>query len=248
MSANGRLVCEMTITISSLAETAALMGEPARTAMLFALMDGRAFTATELAGVAGVLPQTASGHLCQLLDAGMLAVEKQGRHRYFRLATPEIAAALEALLIVTDHRRDGLDRTLVKTPVVGPRDKAVRAARICYDHLAGRLGVGIFQSMVATDQIRLTETGTELTDAGYRLLSELGAPPDPSRGIRKSAMACRPCLDWSERRSHLAGRAGSTICDAMMRLGWIRRVDGSRAVTITESGGRAIAQYFPFAS
>ncbi len=230
----------MSLTISSLAETAALIGEPARTAMLFALMDGRALTAGELAKVAGVLPPTASGHLCQLRDAGILAVERQGRHHYYRLASADIAAVLETLAVVTDHRRSGLTHVPV---VTGPRDAALRRARVCYDHLAGALGVAIFGALVSRGHVQLATTGAELTETGTELLNAMGI--DTAIGVaRNTRPQCKPCLDWSERRPHLAGRVGAAICATALERDWIRRSPHSRIVTVTPPGTAALRRHF----
>lgn len=226
------------VTISNLAATAALIGDPARASMLFALMDGRAFTAGELARTAGVTAPTASGHLARLTDAGLLAVESQGRHRYFRLASAEVAAGLEGLQRLAAHRHD--EEGGVRTPKVGPRDREMRRARVCYDHLAGELGVALFGAMVARDQLRLGPEGAELTEAGADMLRTMGAEPYAS----SAAPLCRPCLDWSERRHHLAGKAGAALCRTALDRGWVRRADGTRALRITPAGAAAFKAHF----
>jgi len=219
-------------TIARLTETAALIGDPARATMLYALMDGRAFTAGELAQVAGITPQTASGHLAQLVTAGMLAVEPQGRHRYFRLASPEIGAILETLVLVTSDRLERLPRP-------GPRDPALRRARICYDHLAGELGVALFASLAQGGHLSLSPDGAVLTGSGTALLGSLDiAVPESRRPV------CRPCLDWSERRHHLAGRAGAAICTAALSRGWVRRREGTRTLDVTPTGTKAFVDSF----
>jgi len=219
------------LSISGLAETAALVGEPARTAMLVALLDGRALTAGELAGAAGVTPQTASGHLAKMLEAELLALERQGRHRYYRLASPAVAGMLESMMLVGSP-----------PPVrTGPRDAAMRHARVCYDHLAGEVAVAIADAMRARGQIDLTADGAALTDAGHALLEEMGvALPSRSRG----ATFCRPCLDWSERRHHIAGAVGAALYRSLFAFGWIKRVDGSRMVTFTPPGRTALRRHF----
>jgi DNA-binding transcriptional ArsR family regulator len=219
-------------TIARLAETAALIGDPARAAMLYALMDGRAFTAGELAAVAGVAPPTASGHLGQLVTAGMLAVEAQGRHRYFRISTPEIGAILEGLMVVTADRVDRLPRP-------GPRDPALRTARICYDHLAGELGVALFAALTEAGHLSLSSEGAVMTGSGTALLDSLGIALPPGR-----RPVCRPCLDWSERRHHLAGQVGAAICAAALGRGWVRRREGSRTLDLTPSGAKGFAESF----
>ena len=219
-------------TIARLAETAALIGDPARAAMLYALMDGRAFTAGELAQVAGITPPTASGHLAQLVTAGMLAVEPQGRHRYFRIASAEIGAILEGLMLVTADRVERLPRP-------GPRDPALRRARICYDHLAGELGVALFGSLASAGHISLSPDGAGLTPTGTNLLDRLGIAVPESR-----LPACRPCLDWSEPRHHLAGQVGAAICTAALARGWVRRREGTRTLDVTPTGAPAFAYSF----
>jgi len=236
------------VTTSSLAETAALVGDLARATMLTALMDGRALTATELARVAGITPQTASGHLAKLTDAGLLSVTSQGRHRYHRLASPSVARMIESIMSVASGARDAgkLGR---KAPLaVGPRDKALRYARTCYDHLAGELAVSIADSMVAAGQLELSSEGGILTPEGCIFLRGLGVDLDaisPRSSTRSSEhVFCRPCLDWSERRPHIAGTVGRGLCACFLERGWIRRSDGSRAITVTPTGMDALPRVF----
>src|SRR5713226_5348345 len=181
------------------AEVAALAGDPARASMLHALMAGRALTASELARVAGITPQTASGHLARMVAVGLLSVEKQGRHRYHRLASPTVAQMIESIMRVASS----LPPT--RPPlVVGPRDAALRAARTCYDHLAGRLGVALADAMVVAGHVELSDDVGLVTDAGIELLGRIGidvdAFPLTRRGKHSARILCRPCLDWSERR------------------------------------------------
>ena len=195
---------------SAFAEVATLAGDPARAGMLHALMDGRALTASELARIAGITPQTASGHLARLVVAGLLAVEKQGRHRYHRLASPAVAQMMESIMQVAA----GLDTNRPRL-VVGPRDAALRAARTCYDHLAGRLGVALADALVDGGQVELASDGGLVTDAGIRFFSRIGIDLDvlaTCSGKRPARVLCRPCLDWSERRPHLAGTIGAALC------------------------------------
>src|SRR5271169_5061733 len=219
---------------SAFAEVAALAGDPARAGMLHALMDGRALTASELARVAGITPQTASGHLTRLTMAGLLVVEQQGRHRYHRLASPAVAQMMESIMQVAS----GLDRIRPRL-VVGPRDAALRTARTCYDHLAGRLGVALADTLVEGGQVELASDGGLVTDAGIRFFGRIGIDldvPATRSGRRSARVLWRPCLDWSERRPHLAGTIGAALCPHCFGKGWIRRNNGTRAVTITPKG------------
>ena len=225
-----------------IAATAALVGEPARAAMLAALMDGRALTATELADVAGIAPQTASGHLARLAAAGLLGVVRQGRHRYHRLASPAVAGLLEAIMqVATALPGDARPRSVAR-----PADAAMRAARTCYDHLAGRLGVMIADAMLDRGLVELTEDSGALTEAGARFLRDIGIDlaARPAGARPSTRIFCRPCLDWSERRVHLAGVVGAAICSHCLDAGWVRRIAGTRALALPPHGRRALARAF----
>jgi DNA-binding transcriptional ArsR family regulator len=206
-----------------IATTAALLGDPARANILAALMDGRALTAKELAYSAHVTPQTASGHLAKLADGGLLAAEKQGRHRYYRLASPLIGQMLESVMAVA---RPEPPRT---TSWRG--GEALRTARTCYDHLAGRLGVALADALTERGHVTLGTDGGEVTEQGQDFLAQFGASPAAGRRV-----FCRPCLDWSERRPHLGGRVGAALACRCFELGWIARQRDTRAVTITKPG------------
>ncbi len=222
--------------MGALAEIGALVGDPGRANMLFALADGRALTARELADQAGVTPQTASGHLSRLVTAGLIRVEPQGRHRYHRLASAEVAAMLEAMMQVASAGQP------LKPLRLGPRDEAMRTARSCYDHMAGRLGVALADSLVARRFVALDGDGGEVTRAGEKFLSAFGLDPAaPTRGRRPF---CRPCLDWSERRPHLAGQLGAQLLDRTLELGWIRRLKDTRALAITPKGQQGFRKTF----
>ncbi len=223
-------------SINALAETAALVGDPARAAMLAALMDGRALTATELAATAGITPQTASGHLARLTAAGLLAMERQGRHRYHRLASATVARMLEGIMAVA-----GTPAPARPLHPFGPRDAAMRAARTCYDHLAGRLAVALADAMVARGLLDLGPDGGAVTPAGDAFLRAFGigvARPDRGR------VFCRPCLDWSERRPHIAGQLGAALCTRCLDLGWVRRREGGRTLLVTPEGARGFQETF----
>lgn len=224
------------VSMADFAEIAALAGDPARACMLQALMDGRALTAAELAHAAGITAQTASGHLSRLAAAGLLRVEPQGRHRYHRLASPAVARMMESIMQVAS------DRIPAPRPVrTGPRDRALAQARTCYDHLAGRLGVALADAMVTGGHVELSDDAGLITAPGRDFLSALGLTLSASGTTRAF---CRPCLDWSERRPHLAGTLGRALCDHAFDQGWIRRVDGTRAVTVTPKGTTNLKQHF----
>ena len=224
------------------AEVAALTGDPARASMLHALMDGRALTATELARAAGITPQSASSHLARMTAVGLLAVEKQGRHRYHRLATPSVARMMESIMQVAadlepEHKRLS----------VGPRDAALRKARTCYDHFAGQLGVALADALVEQGRIELTNDAGILTDTGIAFFGDIGIDTGllQARGTKRSGrILCRPCLDWSERRPHLAGALGAALCVHSMEQGWTRRLPGTRAVDVTPKGQRVLRDTF----
>lgn len=227
---------------NQIAEIAALVGDPSRAAMLAALMDGRALTANELASVAGVTAQTASSHLGRLATAGMLTIETQGRHRYHRLASQDVARMVEGIMQVAV----GLTRPS-RPIVVGPRDVALRAARTCYDHLAGRLGVGIAAALTTGGHVELGTDGGVVTPSGVALFRGLGIEPDypaSGSGKRHHRVVCRPCLDWSERRPHLAGVLGAALCKHCLDHGWVRRMVGTRAIEVTPQGQKMFRATF----
>jgi hypothetical protein len=214
--------------------------------MLVTLMDGRALTAGELAGAAGVTPPTASGHLSRMLEAGLLALERQGRHRYYRIASTSVAGLIESLMSVTDELNAAA--SVCKPVRTGPRDKALRRARLCYDHLAGEVAVGIAASMVARGQLDFGHEGGVLTDEGAAFLASLGLDLHSSPSARPGrAPFCRPCMDWSERRPHIAGLVGRELCAALLRKGWLRAPIDGRAVAVTPLGQRNLERQFGLA-
>src|SRR5215467_1644979 len=218
------------ITGAIIAEVAALVGDPARATMLASLIDGRAVTASELALAARITPQTASTHLAKLTEAGLLSVARNGRHRHFRLASPAVVGMIEGIVAVA----------LQKRPPYRPLSREARAlsaARICYDHLAGRLSVDLTDALAAREYIVPEQDVAEVTAAGARFLSEFGielpAPRSPRRRF------CRLCLDWTERRPHIAGAVGAAITRRCFDLGWMERVPRSQAVVVTSRGRRS---------
>jgi DNA-binding transcriptional ArsR family regulator len=215
-----------------------LIGDPARANMLAALMGGLALTAGELAAEAGVAKQTASGHLARLSEAGLLAAAAQGRHRYYRLAGDEVAEALESLAVLA------AGRTGLRTRP-GPQDPALRHARVCYDHLAGDMGVALYDALLAQGALRVDADGLGLTDVGAALASDFGIDVAALRATRRAL--CRSCLDWSVRRDHLAGALGAAILAEILARGWAHRLPGSRAISFTASGENAFLQAFGLA-
>lgn len=218
-----------------IAEAAALMGDPARANMLAALMDGRALTAKELGLAAGVAASTASGHLAKLVEGRLVAVNPSGRHRYFRLASPAVAQTLESLMSLA---ADGPPRYRPRSKA----DDAMTRARTCYDHLAGRLGVALADSLQSRGQILLDDGGGMLTDAGRAMLGRIGVDLDTGRKTRRPL--CRACLDWTERRWHIGGALGSAIADRAFQLGWVERHKHGRALTIAPAGEQALEELF----
>jgi DNA-binding transcriptional ArsR family regulator len=218
---------------NQIARIAALVGEPARTAMLLSLMDGRALTAHELAAVGRVSPPTGSRHLGQLVEAGLLQVEQRGRHRYHRLASTEVATLLEGIMQLA-ARQAAPRRALV----TGPKDEAMRWARTCYDHLAGRLGVAITEHLLEDGAIAFDGEAGYATDRCGSSLARMGIVPvvEASAPMSTRRAHCRPCLDWSERRPHLAGRLGAMLCTHCLERGWLRRRAGTRALAVTAEG------------
>lgn len=221
-----------------IARIGALIGDPARANILGALMSGKALTASELAAEAGITGPTASSHLKKLMEGGLLAQAKQGRHRYFTLAGPEVGAALEAVMGLAADRGHLRART-------GPKDPAMRSARVCYDHLAGTLAVRMFDSLRARQMLALdgADDGLVLTAEGRDFVSGLGI--DIGALTRRRRPMCRACLDWSERRNHLAGSLGAALLTRFQDQGWMRRSAGSRVVDVSPQGAARLAALFP---
>jgi DNA-binding transcriptional ArsR family regulator len=209
-----------------LAAVAALVGDTARARMLDALSDGRALTAGELAYLAGITPPTASVHLARLVDGGLLTMLRQGRHRYYRLASSRVGDMIEQIMLVAAV--DGPPRHRPR----GPRDDDFAMARSCYSHLAGRLGVAIADAMAGADYVVLDDDAGAVTPKGTQFLTTLGI--DTAR--TGQSVFCRPCLDRTERRPHLAGALGTKLSRLCFEQGWIERMRDSRTIRITPSG------------
>lgn len=216
------------------AEVAALVGDPARANILMALSDGRALTATELAFLARITPQTASGHLAKLVAGRLLSVASQGRHRYFRLASPLVGRMLEGINAMA---------AIEGPPRHRPRssaDDAIRRARFCYDHLAGMLGVAIADALVERGHIEFGDDGGAVTSAGTEFLTRFGL----DLATRTRRTFCRPCIDWSERRPHIAGAVGAGLAQRCFDLGWLARIRDTRAVSVTAKGRSGLRETF----
>jgi len=219
----------------SIAPVAALAGDPARANMLAALLGGTALTASELAAEAGVTAQTASAHLAKLEAGGLIAALSQGRHRYFRLADDDVGQMLESLMEVAS--RAGHLRTRP-----GPRDPALRRARVCYDHLAGEMGVRMLEGLLASRRIARRGGEIALTSKGEKFLHAFGI--DVAKFAESRRPACKACLDWSMRRHHLAGAVGAALLERMQALKWLRRERDSRAVAFTPGGEAGFRRHF----
>ena len=213
---------------------AKIVGDATRIRMLQLLMEGRALTAKELAYGARVEPATATQHLRRLQEGGLLSVNAQGRHKYFKLASPLVAELMELLMVLAP---DETGRS------VGPRiEEPLRRGRMCYDHLAGELGIGITEALVKQGILRKEADSFALTRRGDGWFSELGVDVGAARALRRKFAAT--CLDWSERRDHLGGALGAALAERLVDLGWIARKRNSRAVSVTEPGRRALAEAF----
>ena len=220
---------------AKIAHVAAVLADPARARIVMVLMDGRARTAKELAFLAGVSPSTASAHLARLSDIGLIAVTPQGRHRYHRLASPRIAGMVESISAVAG--------AMPQAPVARLRGGAgLRLARTCYDHLAGRLAVAIADSLQAEGHVLLDDDGGEVTRSGRAFFAEHGFRIEPAASLRR--VFCRACMDWSERRFHIAGHVGAVICTETVARGWLRRERDGRALAVTPEGRQGLATTF----
>ncbi|AOZ10376.1 ArsR/SmtB family transcription factor [Cupriavidus malaysiensis] len=218
-----------------ISQLAGLLADPGRAAMLWALMDGSARPAGELALIAGLSASSASGHLARLAEGGLVVMQARGRSRFYRLAAPEIGVAIEALAAASLASPPPRLRAL---PASRGAPAALRQARTCYDHMAGELAVGLFERMVRARWLHLAGTGVELTEAGAAAIGGLGVDLEGARRRRRQ-FACT-CPDWSERKPHLGGALGAALLDGFLARGWVEPVRGSRALRLTPGGQREI--------
>ena len=218
------------------AHIAALIGDPARANILTALMGGKALTVSELAEEAGVTLQTTSTHLAKLRDGNLVVPRKQGRHRYFALASPQVAQTIEALMCLAADR--GIPRTRT-----GPRDEALRFARRCYNHLAGTSGVQMYESLIRRGYLTIADAGLTLSPDGYFFAEGLGIDV-PELAASRTPL-CRECLDWSERKTHLAGSLARAFLDHMIAHRWVVSHETTRALTFTPNGSKRFNAAFP---
>jgi DNA-binding transcriptional ArsR family regulator len=212
-----------------LAEVAALLGDPGRAGMTTALWDGTARPAGELARIAGVTPATASAHLAKLVAGGLLRVEPRGRHRYYRLAGPQVAHALESLAMLLPPHTAAEEQG---------RANPLRPARLCYDHVAGRLGVALSDALVARRLVLLRDDAYALPAAGRRWFERFGIAIAPLEQGRRPLL--RSCIDWTERREHLGGALGAGLATHLLERDWIRRERGKRTLIVTADGRRGL--------
>lgn len=220
---------------NTIAAIASLIGDTTRANMLCALMGGQALTAGELSRQAGITPQTGSGHLAKMVDANLLVTVKQGRHRYYRLASAQVAHGIDALMTIAS---DGPKRH----HPLGPKEKDMRIARSCYDHIAGRLAVAMADSLAEGGHVVLSDEGALVTDDGRKFLEDFGISLEQDTHSKRPL--CRTCLDWSERRYHIAGRVGAALLSRTLELDWIARRPESRALRITPAGERGLHDLF----
>ncbi|HLJ60779.1 MAG TPA: helix-turn-helix transcriptional regulator [bacterium] len=219
----------------NVANVAALIGDRTRAAMLFALLDGGALPASELAYRGAASPQAASAHLRKLVDGRLLAVAPVGRQRLYRLTSRDVARAIEALLLIAPPPR-------IVALTQHSATQRLRAARVCYDHLAGRLGVAITDALLARRLLRAGGAEFSVTRRGERFFEGLGIDVPALRGRRRPL--ARPCMDWTERRAHLAGSLGMQLRDCFVANDWVTRHARDRSLTLTERGRRAVARLF----
>jgi len=218
----------------NIARIGALLGDNTRARMLSTLMHGKALTASELARDAGVTAQTATTHLAKLESGGLLALRKQGRHKYFTVASEEVATLIESLMGMTARDQ--------ATPILtGPRDENMRKARVCYNHLAGGKSVQLYDSLLNREYLVLRDGDPVLTETGQKFVEDFGI--DLKQLQQSKSPLCRACLDWSERRSHLAGSLGRAFLSQFETLRWVRRGKG-RIITFSVQGEQAFKKMF----
>jgi len=214
-------------------EVASLIGDPVRAKILWALMDKRAYTATELAVYANTTPQNISMHLQKLIKADMLTMESQGRHKYYNYSRPEIPYAIEAIANLVPKP----DAKTIKIP----EEQPIRYCRSCYDHLAGKVGVLLTEALVDQNYLTKKQDSYELSEDGQKWFLKLGI--DPERLKNQKRHFAKPCLDWSERKHHLAGALGAALLTHMLANGWLRRIEGSRSILVTGKGKKGLLEY-----
>nr|WP_145156948.1 winged helix-turn-helix domain-containing protein [Paenibacillus terrae] len=217
------------------AHPAAMISDPSRAAMLTAMMDGRFHPASELAYMAGITPQTASYHLAKLEEAGMVAMHKQGRHRYYGLKSHDVATVVETLLLLAPPVE-------IKSLRQSEENRHLRRARTCYDHVAGDLGIRLRDAMIEAGVIREEADAFAITGEGAAFFEHMGIDVEAVRKKRRSF--CSKCLDWSERTPHLAGSLGSALLERLLELRWLLRMEGTRALRITDEGVRGLQETF----
>ncbi|MEM7209684.1 MAG: winged helix-turn-helix domain-containing protein [Pseudomonadota bacterium] len=227
-------------TQPGIAAIGAMIGDPTRSAMLSSLMSGQAMTATELADEGGITRQTASVHLARLMDAGMIRMLKQGRHRYFSLASEDVSVMLESMMTVAQQVRPSTFRA-------GPKDKNMRKARVCYDHLAGPYSVAIYEAFIRRNFLTLVQPTND--ENGILTLTHDGKTFCSSKGIdiqdcASKRVMCRPCVDWSERRFHIAGALGHALLAFVFEQGWAEKERDSRIVTFSSHGLKTMSDVF----
>lgn len=215
-------------------QIAALIGDPVRATIMWTLMDGKALTATELAITADTSPQNISMHLTKLVQADLLCVESQGRHRYYKFPRKEIAYAIEAMTTLLPH-------STTKSSFINESNSAIKECRTCYDHLAGKVGVALTDSLLKQKIIVENNKFFEVSSKGKKWFSDFEIDIDELQQQRRSFL--RPCLDWSERRHHIAGSLAAALLDKMLSLDWIRKTKNSRAVIITGKGQKKLYEH-----
>jgi DNA-binding transcriptional ArsR family regulator len=215
-------------------KVASLLGDPTRAVIMWALLDGKAFTATELAIAANTSPQNISMHLAKLLEAGLLCVEKQGRHKYYRFSNKEVAYAIEAMA--------SLIPPVMLQKKNSEKHSPIKHCRTCYDHLAGKIGVAVAESLVEQSILLDSEAKLEVTSKGVKWFSDFGINIEEIKKQRR--LFLKPCLDWSERKNHIAGSLGASLLDKMIADDWLRRTKDSRAIQITGKGEKELFRYF----